>query len=229
MVPRALLTGAILLILASAAACDDSQDFPVYEDDAEYNLGAMSLAPEDLPSGWVQVIDDEFDNETTAVQFVDELEPDIEEAVAALQRQLEAKGRKKAHVTVYQREDPAAALADYSIIYSQSTLFSDPDSARSSLREVCDLQQYTSAQELRDLLVPAIGEGAVGFEVTLSDPNSGIVTRDTVVCFRTGRIVHSVVTSGFGGSEDFRSTYAYAARMEDRVAAAYDSKPDEGS
>lgn len=218
---RALFAGVLILVFAAAAACEEDKPYPADRADEEYDLAAMALADEDLPGGWEQVINDEFDNAVTAQQFVDELDPDVEAATEALERQLEAKGRVKAQVTVYQREDPASMLAAYSLVYSQSTLFRDAEAARSSLREVCDLQQYREAQQLRDLLVPALGEGSVSFEVTLVDESSGIVSRDTVICFRTGRIVHSIVTSGFAGSEDFGATYTYATRMAERVDAAY--------
>ncbi|HET7738187.1 MAG TPA: hypothetical protein VFK32_06395 [Tepidiformaceae bacterium] len=202
-----------------ALACgNDGRSYPQGLGDDEYDLASMALTEADVPAGMVEALAQEFDNEVTAQTFQ---EDDPEAKV----RELEAKGRLKGHITIFSYEDPIQHLAKIGNIYSQSTLFTDADSARQSLREICDLQQYAEAPQLEDILVPALGEGSVGFVVTTPADQLG-VTVDTVVCFRTGRVVHSIIASGLDGSQDLAETYRLARQMLERVDLAYDAIGD---
>lgn len=209
-----LIPGALL-----AFACgDDGRSYPQGLGDDEYDLASMALTEADVPEGMVEALAQEFDNEVTAQTFQeDDPEPKV--------RELEAKGRLKGHITIFSYENPIEHLAKIGNIYSQSTLFTDSDSARQSLREICDLQQYAEAPQLEDIIVPELGEGSVGFVVTTPADQLGISV-DTVVCFRTGRVVHSIIASGLDGSQDLAETFRLARQMLTRVDLAYDAIGD---
>lgn len=217
------------------AGCNDDGSYASFESDDDYPLSSMLLSEDDVPAGWSVTgstsqqagdgpeIGLEVDNDLAAEVWVDALEPDQDAARAALLRQLEAQGRVRGYIVQFVRDDPAAEYASYQVIWAQSTLFKDEQAAREALRAFCDLQQYRTANALRDLTVPAISDGSVAFEVTQLDPDTGLASRDTVICFRAGRVVSAVATGGLAGSEDFGATYRFATRLAARVDAAYET------
>jgi hypothetical protein len=203
---------AVLLL----AACDDDSSYPSNHDDDAYDLEAMSLAESDVPRGMVSVFSQQFDNQDIADVFQEE---DPEAKV----RELDARGRLRSHIQIFSwgsTQDYVRNLARVSTIYSQSSLFVDEKAAAESMRELCDLQQYPRNRIVDDLVVPKLADESTGLLIRHDDDTFGELY-DVAICFRTGRLVHSVVRSGLPGTEDVRESLRLARIMLRHVEAAY--------
>ncbi len=223
----AALGGMVLLLLGLSAAAavyywqsrdgdEGAASYPVDRDDTDYDLEAMSLEDIDVPEGMESVLDEEFDNEEVAQTF-QEADPE------AKRLELEALGRRKARVQIYSWTTQAQYienLAKLSNIYSQSTLFQSEEKAGQSLRLLCDLQQYPPNRQVEEFKVPRLAQESTAFTITHEDATFSKLV-DTAICFRTGRIVHSVIRSGLQGTEDREDTIRLARAMLRRVDEAF--------
>ncbi len=202
--PRALLFLPLTLAMAAAACSDDG--YTVHSDDAVYPLEAMALLLDDLPPDMEEQFVQTLTNRQTAELFSD---LDVDARV----RQMDAQGRLRGHLAVY--------LGDFTLIQSQSTLFTSIDAADRSLAVLCDLQQFDASEttEVSDLRVPALGDASTGLTIIQRNPGGALIGQ--VVCFRTGRVVHSVLRLSPQGIEDLSLTYQLARSLLRRVDAAY--------
>ncbi|MFN0096800.1 MAG: hypothetical protein ACKVVT_18740 [Dehalococcoidia bacterium] len=199
---------------------DDGSSYPLALDDDEYDLEAMVLRNKDLPEGMVLVQRNGFDNP----DWAELTGPDDPEGKLA---QLEAQERVRSHVSFFSWPDgPIQHLGRVLSITSQSTLYASEDAAQESLegRALCGLLLDPNGDS-RDFRVPDLGDGAVGFFVTEVDDDLG-KSVDTVICFRTGRIVHGLIQSGLDGTEDIAQAVRLARKMFVRVENAYDGVED---
>lgn len=207
---RALLPLAVLAALAFAA-CDDGDTYPAYEADETYPLSAMALSARDLPADFESVLEETLDNGQTALLFN---EPEAD----TLTRQMDAQGRLQGHIAVF--------LGNLAIVQSQSTLFTSVDAADQSLRSFCDLQQFDPSEttDFQEIRVPSLGDASTGLVVFQRGEGSTFVAQ--AVCFRTGRVVHSVLRSSPEGIENLAVTLQLAHDLLRRVDAAYEAIED---
>lgn len=217
----ALVAGGLGYIMLSG---DDGETYPLDLPDDQYDLAAMGLEEADMPEGMVinqpiqeelafgQVVGEgiEFSNEDWA-QVLDQEDPE------AKARQLDALGRIRNHVRFFEAQP---LRYGYPVQYStQSTLFTDVDSAVESLRTDCDTVQDPTLS-VTDIEIRKIGDGSTAFSVlTPTDEVGNII--ETVVCFRTGRIVHSISQQGFEGTERLEVQLGLADKMLDNVEASF--------
>ncbi len=216
----AAIFAVVTLVLVVVANDDDDEAFPD-RDDGDYDLEAMRLRDQDMPAGfeWTQSV--EFDNERWRQLFFaqEDLEdPElIEQELEAKLRQLEAEGRIRNLLSVYESEDLGRTLG----IFSVSTLYTDDAAASESLTLFCGLPVDTSRNlEVRKIDLPRVGDESSGFIAAgVMSPYS-----DTTFCFRTGRVVHAVSLSSLPGVEDIGLAVRLAEHMEERVEAFYDGE-----
>lgn len=228
-----VLSGFIFILIALVAAGlgyillsgDDGEDYPADLPDDQYDLASMGLQEADMPEGIVinQPIQDElafgqvvgegieFSNADWA-QILDQEDPETKE------RQLDALGRIRNHVRFFEAQP---LRYGFPVQYStQSTLFTDVPSAIESLRTDCDTVQDPTLT-VTDLEIRTIGDQSTAFYVLTPTAEVGNII-ETVVCFRTGRIVHSISQQGFEGTERLEVQLGLADEMLDNVEAAFD-------
>jgi hypothetical protein len=205
------LLGVLVLV---AVACG-GRSYPTNRDDESYDLEAMSLAEEDLPDGFLARDFQSFDNDQWAA-ILDDVDPESKKS------QLDAQGRVRNLISIFSWDNPAEHLGRPYQITSHSTLYGSADDASASLRQLCDLP-LNEQNPTTNFNVPRIGNEAEGFTMIEQIPNFG-QSVDTVVCFRTGRIVHAVVQSGLEGTSDVGLSVRLAERLLKRVNDAYDGK-----
>lgn len=210
-----LALGAGIYLLASG---DDDERYPANLENDDYDLANMGLREEDVPAGLVRAQEAEFTNEEWA-QIIDDVEPERE------QNRLDSIGRIRNYVRFYTYENPVENLGRPYQFVSQSTLFRTPEDAEASLREaICDLPiSQGDPRPREEFLVPRLGDGSIGFMMTSQEEIIGAQT-DTTICFRTGRIVHSVTQRGLSGTEDLALTVRLAQRMLARVDAVFEGR-----
>jgi hypothetical protein len=215
-----LIAGLLLLVLNDGDGGSDN--YPSDIGDDEFDLEAMSLRMDDLPEGLALGARNEFDNLQWALNVIGEADPDPAE-VERRESQLDSRKRIRGVLSVFfWRDEDVARPGDLLNVFSQSTLYESDEAAQSDLGELCGLDvDETRPPEPFD--VPDLGDEAVGF--SLPSIYYGTAT-DTVVCFRTGRVVHGVVQIAFRGSEDPKLTVELAKRMLERVEHAFDGEPD---
>ena len=214
------LVGMVVLLIAGVTAGlgiylfrgDDGTAYPLALDDADYDLPAMGLTMEDLPTGFKLANEQDFDNAAWA-EALDQEEPE------AKQRQLVALGRVRNYVRFFQVGDPITHLGHPFQYASQSSLFVDETSAIESMRTQCDLP-YDQTVSIKDVRVPSLADQSTSFLVTTRTEELG-ETVDTVICFRTGRIVHSIAQRGLEGTEDLEFTIRLAKTMLKRVDGVF--------
>lgn len=230
-IPLGPIVGVLGLVFAVAAVAmvalllrddDDGSDYPNRED-GDYDLEAMRLRNADLPSGFAFSDSLEFSNEEWSQLFFSEEEQSdpegIQEDLQAKIRELEAEGRLRNLLSVYQSEELGRTLG----IFSISTLYTDDAAASASLGLFCGLPvDQRRGLESRPIDLPEVGQQSSGFiaEGVMSSP----VYRETTFCFRTGRVVHAISLASLPGIEDISLAVRLAHRMEDRVDAFYDGK-----
>ena len=203
---------------------EDGSAYPVDLADEGYDLDAMVLRNADVPEGIELVQRNGFDNEEWAALLVDPADP---EALAVKVAQLNAQERIRTYVAYFSwPEGPIAHLGQTLSITAQSTLFATEAAAEESLRgaALCGLI-LNEAAESRDFRIPAFGDASVGFFVTEQDEQLG-TSVDTVLCFRTGRIVHGLVQSALDGAQDIGLIVRLGRRMLGHIENAYDGVED---
>ena len=231
------LVGAVGIVFALAAvgaiaflvfADDDGGTRYPDREDADVDLEAMRLRNADLPPGFTYSDSVDFTNEEWAQLFFNEEElsdPEgIEEDIQARMRELEAEGRLRNLLSVYQSEKLGRTLG----IFSISTLYTDTAAASRSLELFCGLPVDERRNlESRPLAFPRIGDEATGF--IADGVMSSELYKETTFCFRTGRIVHAISLASLPGIEDISLAVRLAHRMEHRVEAFYagEEPPDD--
>ena len=231
--PLGPVLGAVGIVFALAAVAmvaalvvlrdDDSSGYANKEDD-DYDLETMRLRNNDLPQGFAFTDSLEFTNEEWSQLFFSEEEQSDPEGIAdqveAKVRELEAEGRLRNLLSVYQSDQLGRTLG----IFSISTLYTDDSAASRSMGLFCGLPVDERRNlESRPLALPRIGEQSSGFiaEGVMSSP----VYKETTLCFRTGRIVHAISLASLPGIEDISLAVRLAHRMEDHIDAFYDGHP----
>ena len=218
----------ILFALAAVAAVaflifadddDDGSRFPAREDD-DVDLAAMRLRDADLPPGFSYSDSVDFSNEEWAQLFFNEEElsdPEgIEEDIQARMRELEAEGRLRNLLSVYESGELGRTLG----IFSVSTLYTDDTAASRSLELFCGLPVDERRNlESRPLALPTVGDETSGF--IADGVMSSELYKETTFCFRTGRIVHAISLASLPGIEDISLVVRLAHRMEHRVEDFY--------
>ncbi|GAB4323154.1 MAG: hypothetical protein Kow0010_04350 [Dehalococcoidia bacterium] len=203
----------LLLVAAGALAGCGGEKYPSDLADDAYSLRSMLLTADDIPFAMQEVVVDEFDNEEWAAGF------ETEDPVAK-RRQFEAQGRIRNALAVFAWESPIEHLGSPRIITTQSTLYEDVDAARASLQGICGLPfDDATIADLREFPVKGVGDESVGLFLVNRAEIGAII--DTIVCFRTGRVVHAVTQNGLEGTEDVALAVRLARRMLERVDRAF--------
>jgi hypothetical protein len=203
------LVGAALLLGGCAGA-----SYTVDRPDGDYDLEAMALVDDDMPTGYLERNSHVYDNQAWA-EFVDQENPE------AKQRQLDALGRVSGATKVFGQDNPGEHLGHAYLLVAQSTLYTSVSAAQKSLKKFCDVA-VDEKDPTEEFKVTGVGDEASGFQSTSQVNNFGD-SIDTVVCFRTGRIVHAVITSGLDGTQDVALVVKLAKKMLARVDAAFDA------
>ncbi len=214
--PRLLLLPAIAVLgLALLAACgEEAADFATDLPDDAYPLEDMLLDLDQLPVPFENETTSSFDNEAWAPLFnVDNLRGKV--------NQLEARGRINAAVREFTWNEPFTHLGGPAILTIQSTLYADVEAAEDSMGLFCGaLIDERSATDVTEFWVADIGDGVQGFIHGEQTSEIGRLV-ETVVCFRTGRVVHAVLSNGLDGTEDVALNVRIARRMFDNVRAVF--------
>lgn len=212
----AAMLGVVFLALAVSAALvgwaltsdGDGSSYSLTQPDEDYDLEGMQLRNVDLPLGIQFVEGGGFDNNDWALL----LSPDNPDTARA---QLQAQGRVRNHVAYYTWENPLEHLGETISVTTQSTLYVDEDTARESIRGFCGML-LDERSPIVEFDVPRIGDEAAGFQVRQPNQTFG-TTLETVICFRTGRVVHAVSQAGLQGADDLALSVRLAQRMLRRV------------
>ncbi|MEO6398842.1 MAG: hypothetical protein ABIP13_10280 [Tepidiformaceae bacterium] len=205
----ALLVGAMLIF----SACESNRSYPE-KGDAEYDLKAMALTASDLPAGFTEqeLGEDDFDNEAWAEFYgVDDVE--------AKKAQLDAQKRVRSRVSTFQPKE----LGKLFRITAISTLYENNQSATDSAAKFACGLPIDDKEPLSPFAVPTIGDAANGFFVD-TQTESGLRLIDTTICFRTGRVLHSVQQTGLPGTEDVALAVRLAEKMRDHTDAFFDGR-----
>lgn len=204
----------LLLVVAATflfVACGGN-GYRVDLGDDEYGLDRMLLQQDDIPLAMTDFGVQQFENEQWAFVFNTD-EPELTEA------QLDARKRISNALVVFGWDNPIEHLAEPRLISVQSTLYEDEESAIASLDGFCGLPvDAATAPDVTEFSVGDIADGSLGLFLLRRDPDFGEII-DTVVCFRTGRVVHAVSQTGLAGSEDIALGVRLANRMLERVEA----------
>jgi hypothetical protein len=210
-ISAAFALGAVLVL--GSTACKSSRTYANKADDG-YDLAAMSLSPADLPAGFddAGLPDHVFDNQQWA-DVLGAADP------AAKQAQLDAQGRIKAYVSVFQAQSLGRILS----ITSISTLYKDAQSATDSAKQYACGIPIDDKTPLDSFAVPTLGDQSAGF-LTIQDRGNGQSFTDTNFCFRTGRIVHVVQQTSIPGVEDIALSVRLANVMLQHVNDSFDGK-----
>ena len=208
-IPVLAALGLVLL-----AACASEQEFATELPDDAYPLEDMLLDLDDLPLRMDDQNTSTFDNGDWAQLFdVDDLRGKV--------NQLEARGRINAAVREFSWTS-AFPLAGPWFITVQSTLYTDVDAARDSLSLFCGtVTDERTATDVSEFWVADIGDGVQGLILGEQVEGPGRIV-ETIVCFRTGRVVHAVLLQGLDGSEDIALSVRIARRMYEHVSAVFE-------
>jgi hypothetical protein len=213
-----LVLSALIAGLVAFVTADSGTEYPLRLANDDYDLAAMALRERDLPAGLVLAGKIEFDNEEWAM-IIDDVDPE------SRIRQLEAQRRVRNHVTIFAwPEGGTFHLAKTLSVIAQSTLYETEAAARDSVAGLCGLR-LDERLPVDEFPVPRIGQDAVGFFVTSTDPQIG-KSIETVFCFRTGRVVHGIVQNALDGAQDMRLVVNLARRMLVRVENVFAGRPD---
>src|SRR5688500_3970153 len=170
---------AFALLLAGVAllgACDSGKNYDSDKGDDDYDLAAMALGQDDLPSGFQQIPGTEFTGSEWAEVFGSD-DPESK------QQQLEAQGWLKNYVT----ESVPPRFGKVLNIRSVSTLYTNEKAAQESTAKfACGLPIDTS-KPIDEFIVPKIADQSNGFFVEEAIDEEGTTLMYTTVCFRTGR------------------------------------------
>lgn len=212
-------------LLAFALTRDDGSDYGDRGDD-DYNLEAMQLRNGDLPGGMSLVRSQPAANQDWALQ----LAPEGSDPAPVLS-QLEAVGRVRGHQSIYAWDDPSKHPGESWYVTSLSTVYADENAAEKSMTGVgyCGIviDPNDASNQVREFPVSGLGQDAIGYEIASQSielvPQTGIYSRlvETVVCFRTGRLLHVVSQMSLSGGENLGLAYQLAKNMESRVDDEY--------
>lgn len=194
-------------------------EYPVDFDDDDLNLEAMALRDQDMPErGLQRLIGDTFTNQEWASAFEQQV-PFVDAAQKRIQ--LEAQGRVLGYLALFTWDRPIEHLGRVQQIESHSTIYTDVDAAADAIRfHACGLL-IGDDQQLDQFEVPELASESTGFFYETNIDTLGKLV-DTVVCFRTGRVVHAVVANGLDGTQDSDLNIALARRMLSYVNATFD-------
>lgn len=223
-----------LIVLMLSACGGDSRSYPVDLPDEDYDLSAMQLAESDMPDDGIKLfINDIYTNEDWAGIAVQQgLSTDVEQK----RIQYEAQGRVTGYLALFTWESPIEHFGKLQTLESHSTLYKDVESASSAMSlRACGLL-IPDDKPLDTVEVASLADESAAFTVSdqlmLADQVSLGTSVDTVVCFRTGRVLHAIVQSGLDGTQDLDLTVELAKRKLEYVNAAFDGKdppaPSEG-
>ena len=204
-----------IVLLALVVACGDGNGYRTDRADDAYDLEAMLLTFDDLPLAMEEVATNGFDNAGWSQLFdVDDFD--------VKRTQLDARGRIVNAIRIFSWTDAVQHLGESTLITAQSTLYEDEEAAHDSLELFCGIPvDDSTAPETETFWVDGLGDESSGFFMR---PPAGELGRlvDTVVCFRTGRIVHAVVQNALAGSEDVALAVRLARRMLERVDVEFE-------
>jgi hypothetical protein len=191
--------------------------------DDKYDLESMQLRNADMPEGVVRQSRNDvytFTNE----EWAQVLNADDSAAAERSQNQLDAQKRVRNLVSLYGWDDIDKARIGQALSFlSQSTLYETEDAAIADTKKLCGLR-IDETDPLKEFSVPKLGDESVGFTVVSPNTNFGH-TVDTVICFRTGRIVSGVVQTSFLGSENRSLVLELAKKMLLHVNETFQGKP----
>lgn len=220
---------------AFAVACggDNGVNYDVDIPDDEFDLAAMQIVEADLPAelregggnpGLELVVEDAFSNEEWARAF----EAQIPEILADQKlTQLEAQGRINGHLALFTWQNPTEHLGKIQQVESHAMLYRDAESAANAIAlRACGLI-VADSQQLDQFDVPQLADESAGFSFTTSvgagEFSLGLA-RETVVCARTGRLVHAIVQYGLDGTPDEELGVELMRRKLDYVDAAIEGR-----
>lgn len=212
-----IMRGAVLAtgLLAAAlflTACGGGSSYPADRRDDAYDLAAMRLRPADLPTGFEEtdLAQHEYDN-ADWVKVTGARDEDARKA------QLDAQGRLRAYVTVYEPKQLGRVFS----INAISTLYTDANKAdQSAVKFLCGTPTDETALT-EPFPSPSLGDQSVGFLVPPTGPERNPPISETTLCFRTGRILHAITLTGLAGTEDVALSVKLAQRMLSRVDDAF--------
>ncbi len=226
-----LALGFVASLALLTIACGEGREYPANLDDDRYDLAAMALPDDQAPLGMEAYTDEngeptevDFSNKQWAEAFADD--PEVEA------NRLDAIGRLTAHLKFFVRSDPYDRQAGPRFFITQSTLYTETKAAAEDMRASASNSKASCGvliggdDDVREFAVPHMGDESAGYLVTTRSGQSP-TTVDTIVCFRTGRILHAVVQSGLEGSEDIALSVRVARRMLNRVNDVFDGKAED--
>ena len=178
-----------------------ARSYPVQFKDDQYDLEKMTLAATDVPDGFSQKQSSTFDNEAWAA-VVGQDDP------SGKKKQLDSQGRLMSAAKIFSWDNPLEHLGKTYQITSQSTLYVSVDAAMKSMKLLCDLpiDEKKASQEIK---AATLADETTVLIVSETLPNFG-VSKDSIVCVRTGRIVNAIVESGLDGTQDILRTIGLA-------------------
>jgi hypothetical protein len=212
----ALMTIGVALL----AACG-GKSYPTNKGDDDYKLDEMALKESDLPGGVLLAGTGSFDENQWAQTFDPSDENELQQRVT----QLEAQGWLKNFLL--EAGTPGNSFGKVLGVKSLSTLYKTADDAKESIsRFGCGLP--IGNERTTDFYVPKLGDQSSGFFVprpVTDDVGQTVITFvDTVVCFRTGRIVHAVQETSIQGIEDVSGPITLAEKMLRYANDSFDGK-----
>lgn len=216
-----LLSLAVSGALLGAGCQDGDRSYASERDDDDYDLAAMQLTQTDMPFDAMELsVTDAFGNEEWAQLFTTR-DPllDVEQKLI----QLEAQGRIQGHLSVFTWDDPTRNLGKILQVESHATLFEDAEAASDAMRtRACGLL-INDDRPLDPFDVPEVADESAGF---FHESDIGMLGTavDTVVCFRTGRLVHAILQNGLDGTQSIDKTVALAERKLEYVDAAFEGQ-----
>ncbi|MDW8047240.1 MAG: hypothetical protein RMK15_08185 [Chloroflexota bacterium] len=200
--------------------------YPLDLPDEAHDLEAMALREEDMPdAGLRRQFADSFDNEEWAAAF----ENVVGDVDAERRRiQLESQGRIRGFVAAFGWDEPIRHLGKVQAIESTSTLYRDAEAASLAIRRSACGLLISDAESLEPFEVPHLADEAAGFFRYHEDDTLGTYV-ETVVCFRTGRLVHAVTQGGLDGTQRVELSIELARKMLSRVNEAFARARQAGS
>lgn len=198
----------------------EGRSYAVDLPDDAFDLEAMALREEDMPDAGLQLqFADTFDNQEWAQVFENFLgDPPADRKLT----QLEAQGRVLGYVAYFSWEEPLRHLGKLRSIESTTTIYRDVEAASEAIRvRACGLV-IGDDEPLEPFDVPHLGDEAVGFFRYQEEEFFGTYV-ETVVCFRTGRLVHAVTQGGLDGTQDPELSISLAKVMLERVNESFDA------
>jgi hypothetical protein len=210
---------ALAAFLLAGCRGGGSRTYPVDLPDEDHDLPAMQVSENDMPFEGMQLaIADSFTNEEWARAFATQ-NPllDYEQKVI----QLDAQGRVLGHLALFSWPDPTRNLGKILQVESHAIIYRDEEAASNAISlRACGLL-IGDDRPLEPFDVPRVADESAGF-FHRSDFGMLGTAVDTIVCFRTGRLVHAVVQNGLDGTQNIERAVEMAQRKLQYVDAAFD-------